>query len=110
MCASQNFGETGTVQYPGQNLVLQLLRHPSPLEFEVAYPARAPIEKIIFAIEETEQIAGLSNQGQEIRLQLLHALDRLESIERRCQVPDRVSEKGQQLNSRRNAGNPESLG
>jgi len=76
----------------------------------MAYQARVAIEKIRFVIKQTEQIAGQSDQGQEIRLRFLDALDRLESIERRFQVRSRFSESGQQLNSRRDAGKPESLG
>jgi hypothetical protein len=76
----------------------------------MAYQARVAIEKTRFVIEQTEQFAGQSDQGQEIHFQLLDALDRLESIERRFQVRSRFSESGQQLKSRRDAGKPEWLG
>jgi len=76
----------------------------------MAYQAHVAIERIRFVVNQTEQIAGQSDQGLETRLQLLDALDRLESIQRRFQVRSRFSESGQPLNSRRDAGKPESLG
>jgi hypothetical protein len=76
----------------------------------MVYQARVGIEKIRFVIKQTEQIAGQSDEGQEIRLQLLDAWDRPESIEGRFQVGSRSTDNSQQLNSRRDAGKPESLG
>ena len=76
----------------------------------MAYQAHVAIERIRFVVNQTEQIAGQSDQGLETRLQLLDALDRLESIQRRFQVGSSFSESGQPLNSRRDAGKPESLG
>lgn len=94
----------------------EALRRPSPMEFEMAYQARVAIEKIRFAIKQTEQIAGHTDQAQEVGLQLLDALDRLESIDRRFQVRSRFSERGHQLNGTRasfgskcDSGEPESL-
>lgn len=57
---------------------------PSSIEFEMAYQARVAIDRIRFAIKETEQFAS-SPQVCESRFQLLDALDRLESIERKFQ-------------------------
>lgn len=76
----------------------------------MAYQVRLAIDEIRFVIEQTEQIAGQSDQAEEIRMQWIDALDRLESIEHRFRVRPRISESGQQLNRRRNAGDPESLG
>lgn len=55
---------------------------PSPMEFEMAYQVRVAIDRIRFAIKATDQFAQHSGQLQESSLQLLDALDRLESAER----------------------------
>src|SRR5438876_3719514 len=55
---------------------------PSPIEFEMAYQIRVAIDRIRFAIKATDQFAHHPGQLQEVRLQLLDALDRLESAER----------------------------
>ena len=62
---------------------------PSDMEFEMAYQARVAIEKIRFAIKETEQAGGRPEQIREAGLQLLEALERLESVERRFQQRSR---------------------
>ncbi len=51
----------------------------------MAYQARVAIERIRFAIEHTEQFAPHSDQTHEVGLQLLDALERLESAERHFQ-------------------------
>ena len=60
---------------------------PSAMEFEMAYQARVAIEKIRFAVKQTEQ--GRPEQIREAGMQLLEALDRLESVERRFQQRSR---------------------
>jgi len=55
---------------------------PSPIEFEMAYQVRVAIDRIRFAIKVTDQFAHHLRQLQEAGLQLLDALDRLESAER----------------------------
>ncbi len=55
---------------------------PSPIEFEMAYQVRVAIDRIRFAIKVTDQFAHYLRQLQEAGLQLLDALDRLESAER----------------------------
>jgi hypothetical protein len=62
---------------------------PSGMEFEMAYQARVAIEKIRFAIKQTEQAGGRAEQVREAGMQLLEALDRLESVERRFQQRSR---------------------
>ena len=59
---------------------------PSALEFEMAYQARVAIDRIRFAIKHTEQFGPNSDQMREAGLQLLDALQRLETVERRFQV------------------------
>ncbi len=59
---------------------------PSPIEFEMAYQVRVAIDRIRFAIKTTEQSAGNPRQLQEAGLQLLDALDRLESADRDFQT------------------------
>lgn len=58
---------------------------PSPVEFELAYQARTACDRIRFAIKNTEQCATHSPQVCEANLQLLDALDRLDSAERHFQ-------------------------
>jgi len=55
---------------------------PSPIEFEMAYQVRVAIDRIRFAIKVTDQFAQHRGLLQEAGLQLLDALDRLESAER----------------------------
>ena len=63
---------------------------PSPIEFEMAYQARVAIDRIRFAIKHTEQFARQSDQSREVGLQLLDALDRLESLDRHFQARSRI--------------------
>ena len=62
---------------------------PSPIEFEMAYQARVAIDRIKFAIKHTEQFAPRTETIREAGLQLLDALERLESVERRFQQRSR---------------------
>jgi hypothetical protein len=63
----------------------EVSRRPSPIEFELAYQARVAIDCIRFAIKMTDQSAKQPDQFQHANLQLLDALDRLESAERNFQ-------------------------
>jgi hypothetical protein len=67
---------------------------PSPMEFEMAYQARVAIERIKFAIRHTEQFAKPCVHMREAGLQLLDALERLESLDRRFQARSRVAAHG----------------
>ena len=62
---------------------------PSAVEFEMAYQARVAIDRIRFAIKHTEQFAPRSDQMREAGMQLLDALQRLETVDRRFQVRSR---------------------
>jgi hypothetical protein len=62
---------------------------PTPFEFELAYQARIAIDRIRFAIKQTEQAGGRTEQIREAGMQLLDALERLESVERRFQQRSR---------------------
>lgn len=64
---------------------------PTPIEFEMAYQARVAIDRIRFAIKHTEQFGQHTDQMREAALQLLDALDRLESTERKFQKRFRAS-------------------
>jgi len=55
---------------------------PSPIEFEMAYQARLAIDRIRFAIKHIEQFAPRTDSMREAGLQLLDALERLESVDR----------------------------
>jgi hypothetical protein len=70
--------------------VLQLIEteaqsRPAPAEFEMAYQARVAIDRIRFAIKHTEQFGPQTDQMREANLQLLDALERLESADRSFQ-------------------------
>jgi hypothetical protein len=60
---------------------------PRPIEFEMAYQARVAVERIKFAIRHTEQFAPQTDPMREVGLQLLDALQRLESVDRSFQEP-----------------------
>ncbi len=62
----------------------KVLSRPSPAEFEMAYQIRVAIEKIRFAVKATEQF-GRPQELQEAGLQLVEALDRLQSADRAFQ-------------------------
>jgi hypothetical protein len=59
---------------------------PSAIEFEMAYQARVAVDRIRFAIKHVEQFASPCEQMREANLQLLDALERLQSLDRRFQV------------------------
>jgi hypothetical protein len=58
---------------------------PTAMEFEMAYQARVASDRIRFAIKHTEQFAPHTDQMREAALQLLDALERPESAERKFQ-------------------------
>jgi hypothetical protein len=58
---------------------------PSAIEFEMAYQARVAIDRIKFAIGHTEQFGERTDQTRDAGLQLLDALQRLETVDRRFQ-------------------------
>lgn len=64
---------------------------PSPVEFEMACQARVVIDRIRFAIKRTEQFCPRSDALREAGLQLLDALERLETVDRRFQQRSRLS-------------------
>jgi hypothetical protein len=64
---------------------------PAPIEFEMAYQARVAMDRIKFAIKHAEQFSQPCAQMREASLQLLEALDRLESLDRRFQARSRVN-------------------
>lgn len=64
---------------------------PSALEFEMAYQARVAIDRIKFAIKHTEQFSKPCIHMREAGLQLLDALERLESLDRRFQIRSRIA-------------------
>jgi hypothetical protein len=61
---------------------------PTAMEFELAYQARVAIDRIRFAIQHTEQTSQ-TNNTRELTMQLLDALERLDSAERRFQSRSR---------------------
>ena len=58
---------------------------PTPFEFELAYQARIAMDCIRFAIKQIEHASARAEQVSEGAMQLLDALQRLESVERRFQ-------------------------
>lgn len=68
----------------------QVNSRPSAVEFEMAYQARIAIDRIRFAIKHTEQFAPRSDQMRDAGLQLLDALQRLETVDRRFQERSRT--------------------
>jgi hypothetical protein len=64
---------------------------PSPMEFEMAYQARVAIDRIKFAIRHTEQFAKPCDATREAGMQLLDALQRLESLDHCFQARSRIA-------------------
>ena len=60
----------------------QAKARPSPEEFEIAYQARIAMDRIRFAIRQSEVFGIHSGAIREANLQLLDALDRLDSGDR----------------------------
>jgi hypothetical protein len=80
---------------PGvDSIEAEVRSRPSPIEFEMAYQARVAIDRIKFAIRHTEQFAKPCIYTREAGLQLLDALERLESLDRRFQIRSRVATEG----------------
>lgn len=63
----------------------EVLRRPSPVEYEMAYQVRVAMDRLRFAIKQIEQFSLNCGPGQETGFQLLDALDRLEAADRRFQ-------------------------
>jgi len=55
----------------------------------MAYQARVAIDRIKFAIKHTEQFGQRTDQARDAGLQLLDALQRLETVDRRFQERSR---------------------
>ena len=64
---------------------------PTPMQFEMAYQARVAMDRIRFAIKHTEQYGPQTEPMHHARSQLLDALQRLETIDRRFQERSRVA-------------------
>ena len=67
-----------------QTIESEVRSRSSTMEYEMAYQARIAIDRIRFAIKQTEQFAIISIR-REASLQLLDALDRLEASDRHFQ-------------------------
>jgi len=72
-----------------QTVEAEVQSRPTPTEFEMAYQARVVIDRIRFVIKHTEQFGPRTDQMREAGLQLLDALERLESVDRRFQQRSR---------------------
>jgi len=73
---------------------------PSAMEFEMAYQARVAIDRIKFAIRHADQFGKPSDAMREAGMQLLDALQRLESLDRRFQARSRTATSHENGNSR----------
>ena len=79
-----------------QTIEDQLNSRPTAFEFEMAYQARAAIDRIKFAIKHTEQFGSRTEQMYEASLQLLDAVERLELVDRRFQERSRLGSRTSQ--------------
>jgi len=77
---------------------------PSPTEFEMAYQVRIAIDRIKFAIKHADQFGKPCDAMREAGMQLLDALQRLESLDRRFQARSGIAAPRMNGNSRE--GNP----
>lgn len=74
-----------------KNIEDEVTSRPSAIEFEMAYQSRVAIDRIKFAIKNTEQYGPRTDQIREAALQLLDALQRLETVDRRFQERSRIA-------------------
>ena len=74
-----------------ETIEAEVRSRPSAIEFEMAYQARIAIDRIKFAIKHAEQFSKPCIHMRDASLQLLDALDRLESLDRRFQVRSRAT-------------------
>jgi len=89
------WGEEGFMNSEVMSQIKQIIdakaqAQPTPMEYELAYQARVAMDRIRFAIKHTEQFAPHTDPMQEAGLQLLDALERLETAERRFQERSRT--------------------
>jgi hypothetical protein len=63
----------------------EIVGRPSAVEFEMAYQARVAIDRIRFAIKQLEQSISSQSLVSEASIQLVDALDRLETADRHFQ-------------------------
>jgi hypothetical protein len=78
---------------------------PSAMEFEMAYQARVAIDRIKFAIKHTDQFGKPCDAMREAGMQLLDALQRLESLDRRFQARSGIAIPRMNGNSRETNSN-----
>jgi hypothetical protein len=86
---------------------------PSPSEFEMAYQARVAADRIRSAIKHASQFSTPTDQMREASLQLLEALERLDSVDRHFQGRTRTRKRsvaGDQTESRAGAFKGRPLG
>ena len=74
-----------------ETIEAEVRSRPSPLEFEMAYQARVAMDRIKFAIKHAEQFSKPCIHMREASLQLLDALERLESLDRRFQAQSQIA-------------------
>jgi hypothetical protein len=74
-----------------ETIEAEMRSRPSAIEFEMAYQSRIAIDRIRFAIRHTEQFVQPCVHMREVGMQLLDALQRLESLDRRFQTRSRVA-------------------
>jgi hypothetical protein len=77
-----------------ETIEAEVRSRPSPLEFEMAYQARVAMDRIKFAIKHAEQFSKPCVDMRDASLQLLDALERLESLDRRFQIRSRIATDG----------------
>ncbi len=69
-----------------ETIEAEVLSRPSAIEFEMAYQVRIAIDRIKFAIKHADQFGKPCDAMREAGMQLLDALQRLESLDRRFQA------------------------
>jgi hypothetical protein len=74
-----------------ETIEAEVRSRPSPLEFEMAYQVRVAMDRIKFAIKHAEQFSKPCIDMRDASLQLLDALERLESLDRLFQIRSRIA-------------------
>jgi hypothetical protein len=81
--------QAGTIRYG--LIPVEPFNRPSEIEFEMAYQARVPSDRIRFAIKQIKRFTQCSEHMREVGLQLPAALERLDESDRRFQTRSRMA-------------------
>ena len=86
--------------------LIEARSRPTPMEFEMAYQTRVAVDRIRFAIKHFEQFAAGKEELRIASFQLLDALERLQTLDRRFQIRSRTADQALTNGLKTEAGRP----